>query len=47
MVIQRESKKETRPDGIVVSGEKFGCKAQKGRRQERETGHMLRVLPAL
>lgn len=30
MVIHQESKEETRQDGIIASGEKFGRKAQKG-----------------
>lgn len=47
MVIHRESKKETREDGIIVLGEKFGRKAQKGRRYGTETGHKLCMQPAL
>lgn len=47
MVIHRESKKETREDGIIVLGEKFGREAQNGRRHVTETGHMLCMQPAL
>lgn len=34
-----KSQKETKLDGIIMSGEKFALKAQKGRRYETERGN--------